>query len=31
MDILSRLRRAVRSGRRSLLAWYDDEADTIGA
>jgi hypothetical protein len=30
-DILSRLRQAVRSGRRSLLAWFDDGEDSIGA
>ncbi|MDR2576444.1 MAG: hypothetical protein LBC42_00090 [Puniceicoccales bacterium] len=30
-DILSRLRKMVRSGRRSLLSWFDDDSDTIGA
>jgi hypothetical protein len=30
-DILSRLRRAMRSGRLSLLSWYDDGEDSIGA
>jgi hypothetical protein len=30
-DVLSRLRQAVRRGRRSLLAWFDDEGDSIGA
>jgi hypothetical protein len=27
----SRLRQAMRGGRRSLLAWYDDGEDSIGA
>jgi hypothetical protein len=31
MEILSRLRQAMRGGRRSLLAWYDDGEDSIGA
>jgi hypothetical protein len=30
-NILSRLRQAMRVGRRSLLAWFDDGEDSIGA
>ena len=29
-DILARLRQLVRRGRRSLLAWFNDDGDTIG-
>jgi hypothetical protein len=30
-NILSRLRKLARSGRRSLLSWFDSDGDSIGA